>query len=324
MDDLEIRLFGGLEIRRAGRLLPSLPSRYSRNLLAYLVLNPHRRIERDVLCGQIWGDRTDRQARKVLRTALWQIRSVLEPEEEDEGTVVHTEGDRIGIPGTGSVWIDTDVFEECIRAVPGPEDGSLGESHAERLSRAVTLYRGDLLEGTYDDWCLAERERLRLAYLRALERLVRFHEEREQWLTGVARAQQILRLDPLREHIHRKIMIYHWAMGDRPSALRQYERCVKILREELDIEPMDETRELFERIRSGSRPVLPLDPAMSDAPGLVGESRPGEGAPVGGDVDSVLATLHAVARWLERKRGTLGDGEGEMESFPNPSPDRVL
>jgi DNA-binding SARP family transcriptional activator len=38
-------------------------------------------------------------------------------------------------------------------------------------------------------------------------------------------------------------------MGDRPSAVRQYQECALVLRDQLAIEPMEETRALYERIR---------------------------------------------------------------------------
>ena len=47
-------------------------------------------------------------------------------------------------------------------------------------------------------------------------------------------------------------MVCFYRMGSRPLALRQYARCEEILRSEMDLEPMSETRELRDRIRDGS------------------------------------------------------------------------
>jgi DNA-binding SARP family transcriptional activator len=43
-------------------------------------------------------------------------------------------------------------------------------------------------------------------------------------------------------------MRLYYLSGNRTAALRQYQRCVKTLQEELDVEPALETRKFFELI----------------------------------------------------------------------------
>ncbi len=62
---------------------------------------------------------------------------------------------------------------------------------AERLQAAVDAYAGDLLEGSYDDWLLDERERLRDRYLDALERLRRRLEARGDWAAAIRCAERL-------------------------------------------------------------------------------------------------------------------------------------
>src|SRR4030042_150031 len=56
MGTLEIRLLGGLELGRDGRVLDQLPLRAARSLFAYLVLNRERAHTRDLLAGTFWPD----------------------------------------------------------------------------------------------------------------------------------------------------------------------------------------------------------------------------------------------------------------------------
>ena len=44
----------------------------------------------------------------------------------------------------------------------------------------------------------------------------------------------------------------HAQLGERAQAMRAYQRFVERLAKEFDAEPDDETRELFERIRTGN------------------------------------------------------------------------
>lgn len=296
METLRVRLFGGLEIRRGEASLPPFPTRRSEVLFAYLVLNRGRLIHRDVLCGQLWGDQSDADARKALRTALWRIRMVIEPRKEDRSCYLRVDGSQLGFEGPDDTWIDTAEFEACMVARGGAPD-------MDRLGHAAVLYRGDFLEGHYDEWCLQHRERLRMAHLTALEHLVSLHRACGQWLEAIGYGRQLLAADPLREHIHRAVILSHLAMGDRPSALRQYQCCVRTLREELDIAPMEETRRLCEEIRVDGR--TPPD-ARDEGGWMRTERKRGLAA----EVDGALRDLYALAERLKKTRAALCAGDG--------------
>ncbi len=51
-------------------------------------------------------------------------------------------------------------------------------------------------------------------------------------------------LEPFRESGYRRLMRLHLRAGDRGEALRVYERCRRLLAEELDTEPSPETEAL--------------------------------------------------------------------------------
>src|SRR5690606_12515409 len=60
-----------------------------------------------------------------------------------------------------------------------------------------------------------------------------------------------LQLEPFREEAHRLLMRLLAESGQRSAALAQYEVCVRILDEELGVEPDDETVALYEQIAAG-------------------------------------------------------------------------
>lgn len=234
---------------------PPLPTRSSRVLLAYLALNQGRLFHRDVVAGILWGERPDRAARKLLRNSLWRVRCALDEAGESED-LVRVEGPELGF--LAGVEVDTAQLV-ALSQVGGAGvglngDGRLADAAVDALERAVSLYRGDLLEGYYEEWTVAPRESLRLTFLQALERLFSHHMESEDYLAAIARGRELVRHDPYRERIHRALMMCHWAVGDRPLAVLQYQACERVLREELDMEPMEETRELHDRIRRGALP----------------------------------------------------------------------
>jgi DNA-binding SARP family transcriptional activator len=305
MEHLRIRLFGGLEIHRGDDLLPAFPIQKSERLFAYLVLHRERLIHRDVICGQFWAEQGQAEARKSLRNALWRIRSVLEPVHGQRGAFVRVKGHLVGFTGSTRAWVDTSEFEEGARAAALNGQSRLDEQETVSLESAVALYRGDFLEGHYCEWCLQQRERLRLIYLTALERLVAHHHESAHWLETILLGRQLLQHDPVREHIHRSVMAAHQAMGDRPSALRQYQLCVAALREELGIEPMEETRRLHDRIR-GDEPPGPA--ACYGGADHGGQQRTRK---LAGEVAGALKDLYGLAERLEATRKALLSDEQE-------------
>ena len=77
---------------------------------------------------------------------------------------------------------------------------------------------------------------------------------REFWANALATGQKILSIDPFMEHVQRAVMRCHFRLGNRPAAVKQYATCAKLLRQELNVEPMEETRQILETIVSDGAP----------------------------------------------------------------------
>jgi DNA-binding SARP family transcriptional activator len=258
MGVLRICLFGTVQVSHGDRLQDTRAIHAVQALLAYLVLHRRRSHAREVLTGLFWGDHPEARARSCLSTALWRLRRVLEPAGVTRGTYLVTS--RIGEVGfncESDHWVDVAAFEQGVQRQAVPDWSG--------IEGAISHYTADLLEGFYEDWALRERERLRLLYLDALGRLLRHHSESDALDAALACGQRILEIDPLREEIHRELIRLHLRSGHRAHALRQYQTCRDLLVSELGVEPMEETRALYDEILSGvaaraSRPP----PAVED------------------------------------------------------------
>jgi DNA-binding SARP family transcriptional activator len=117
------------------------------------------------------------------------------------------------------------------------------------LETAVNLYRGHLLEGWYQDWCLYDRERLENMYLAILCKIVAYCEANREYEKGVSYATKILHVDRAHEVAHQQLMRLRHLQGDRAGALRQYDTCTTALKDELGVQPSEHTRALYQRIR---------------------------------------------------------------------------
>ncbi|MDQ4099153.1 MAG: hypothetical protein M3121_01475 [Chloroflexota bacterium] len=263
---IEIRLFGKFSVHRSGEPLSGLEAGKVQELFSYLLLHRDRAHSRDLLAGTFWGDHPTAQAKKYLRQALWQLQSLLKPAGGHKASpLLQVAADHVSVNADAGVWLDVAAFEEACARVEDLPDRGLGAEEARRLRDAVGLYRGELLDGCYQDWCLADRERLQGLYLAMLDKLMGYAEARQQYEAAVSYGTRILRYDPAREQTHQRLMVLHHLMGNRTEALRQYVRCTDALQQELDVEPARRTVELYEQIR---------DDRFEERPGGLGMAIP--------------------------------------------------
>jgi DNA-binding SARP family transcriptional activator len=250
MVPLSIYLFGGCKIIHPGYPVPAKITKRIKGLLAFLVINSHRTHPRDILTTVFWGDQREEQARNCLSTALWRLRGFMEPSGVvTKGTyLLNTSDGEIGFNRESDHWLDVAIFEKQVARILSKPIQRLKPEDVSDLTKALTLYTGDLLEGFYDDWAIRERERMRDIHLKTLISLLGYWRDTGAYDEGLACGQRILELDPLREEIHREVMRLYMTKGQRAMAIRQYQACCSILKEELDVLPMEETQALYTRI----------------------------------------------------------------------------
>lgn len=133
----------GADVRPRGRK--------ARALLAYLALHPGKPISRDRLCGLLWGDRADEQARASLRQTLFELRPF-------------SKGDRPLIEaGRETIMIAAEAVETDINQLRGLFDSGDFETLLAALPQAddVLFANLDGLDPAFDDWLRIERVRHR-------------------------------------------------------------------------------------------------------------------------------------------------------------------
>jgi len=246
MNNLEVKLFGGVRVLLNGQRVGPFPTRWASGLLAYLALKKGTLFHRDVLAALFWPEEPDKRARKSLRNALWRVRTLIEPDWIEPGTFLAVTGQSIGMRDHESIRLDVAEFDRLAALARVPV---ASESQARTLEECTRLYQGHFMDGHDHQWCVFERERLRLGLLMVLERLLKFHYRRRDWTLALQLGRMILWHDPFREHVHRVVMVSHYSRGDRPLAIRQYHECVRLLEEEMKLKPMEATEVLYRQIR---------------------------------------------------------------------------
>jgi len=289
---LRIRLFGELALDLGGAPLEPLGSARAESLLAYLLLHRQAPQPRQRIAFLLWPDSTEPQARTNLRHLLHTLRRALPDPDRFLEAGARTLQWRADAP----FWLDVAAFEAATeRAKAAAADGGLAP-----LREAAELYTGDLLQGSYDEWLVRERDRLRQLNGAALERLAALLEARGELAEAILYAERLLRQDPLREESYRLLMRLHDARGDRAGAVRIYHACAATMERELGVGPSAPTRDAYEGLVVPER-GLPPTPGQSAAER---QGRPADGPPLVGRTRE-WAQLTALWRAAEGGRAQL-------------------
>ncbi len=237
---------------------PVPPQRFSRHkslgLLKFLVANRGRPVSREALVEVLWPEADPHYARNNLRVVLHSLRQALRPSEGNGPLppLVVSQNDMVCLDGSDLVWVDEEEF--LLVARRARELAALGRSQEAlaQCGEAVQLYRGDYLEDEpYSDWCLVKREHLREVYIGILRQMATLQGEAGDVDDAISTCRAALAVDPAREDFHRELMRLLWRLGHKDDALRQYDLCQRVLREELGIGPGQETQRLYRAIMEG-------------------------------------------------------------------------
>jgi DNA-binding SARP family transcriptional activator len=295
----DIKLLGPGQAYYDGKAIPGFPGQQHCLLFYYLLLNRQIPHTREQIAAVFWGDVPSPVARKNLRNTLWRLSQSFRSAGASLEDLITIHEDYIAFTHSETFQLDIDAFEAASRCSLAHSNQELSHDQVSLLESAADLYRGDLLEGVYDDWCVFERERLRLAFLNILISLMNHHAHHGNYDHSLEYGQRILLLDPTRERVHREKMMIHWMAGDREAALRQYRSCQEVLRTELGIEPMQETRHLYETILRSSTP--PAQPGFVDSANHNGSSQMKSSPPL----REMLQKLHFLEMIVEQTNTEL-------------------
>jgi DNA-binding SARP family transcriptional activator len=250
-----VRLFGPLTIETQGRRLGArdLGGVKPKQVFEVLMLARGAQVSKDALGDLLWGDAPPMKVAATLETYVSVLRARV------GRSLIVTEHGSYCIR-RGSVWTDVDEFDEILSTWKTPQHEAL-----EPLERALMLVRGDLLEDEpYASWAQRARERYREGHSELLRRLALCLLLRGDFGSATTHAHHALDLEPLDEFACRILMVSLFAAGRQQAAFRAYDSCKRLLREELDVAPLDETAGCFAQIRRHE----PVDELVADLIGL--------------------------------------------------------
>ena len=263
---MKVFLVGRVAVESDGVVIDDarFPGRQGRLLFAYLAAEQGRPVPKDELAEAIWGEAPPPSWDKALTGVVSKVRALLASGGIDGGSALTGAFGCYRLDLPAGAWVDviaaTDAVVEAEAAL------AAGDPHSARAAagEAASLTRRAFLPGEDGSWVEEKRRELAEVRLRALGALAEAclcagdGQEATSW------AEQAVRLAPFRESGYRRLMEAHIAAGNRAEALQTYERCRRLLAEELGAYPSPEIESVYRQLLERPSDEAPV--ALADQP----------------------------------------------------------
>jgi WD40 repeat protein/DNA-binding SARP family transcriptional activator/energy-coupling factor transporter ATP-binding protein EcfA2 len=266
MTALKISILGSFQVSAGKTILNKFESNKVRALFAYLVSEMNRPHSRESLAELLWPDSSTQSALANLRYALADLRKVIGDENANPPCLIVSR-ENLQFNAGSNYELDAASFTALLQA-----------NDIEKLRQGIALYQGDFLAGfpsiesdPFEEWVVLKREQFKRQAVEALRLIVDHHEGRGEYQRALPFARRQVELEPWLEEAHQQLMRLLALDGQRSAALAQYESCRRALDRELDVEPTQETIQLYKSIRDGNLEKVPHllkrePPAPGDPP----------------------------------------------------------
>jgi DNA-binding SARP family transcriptional activator len=232
LDGFAVEMSGPESLTAVGSFSPS-----EQRLVARVSLSG--RPGRAAVAGQLWPDIPESHAKHCLRSVLWRLQKAA------PGLVDVSNG---ALQLSHGVAVDVREFECWARKILHPD------VDIDSLDTPPTALHGELLPGWYDDWVLAERERVQKLRMHALEQLAEKLASVSRFGEAVEAASAAVQAEPMRESSRRILIRVYRTQGNVVDALQEYETFRAMLATELDVMPTPLMEELVRPIRTRRGP----------------------------------------------------------------------
>jgi len=239
-----ICMFGPFPIRVDGQPYCLGISGTTEKLFQYLLVNAGKETRREFLADLFWRGSSIRRQRSALNSAICRIKKQLTGL---DGVELVCNRPAIFLRIAETVKVDVRELTETVHSISLNEP--MSPALAEKLYQAIGACDLPFMDGVTSDWVLTERERLFNIQIRGMTILMHWLGQQRRYEDALDIGRRLLAADPARETAQCELMWLYVLNGQRAQALRQFQEFRRWLRHELEIEPMPETRALYDYIR---------------------------------------------------------------------------
>jgi DNA-binding SARP family transcriptional activator len=200
------------------------------------------------LIDAFWGNEDIETIEKNFHPTISHIRKALNSRQQLKQNFIVFRDGAYQLNPEFTYSIDSEEFLAAIAAAETAKREKDDNALRENLERAYGLYRGEFLDGSYEDWAEEQRHFYREQFSRVLNGLAKMAVAEKQWTAALKFADEILAIDPYREDLHRLVMKVLAAQSKPAAVKKHYEDMEMLLKQELGMDPSAETKRLFKEL----------------------------------------------------------------------------
>lgn len=219
----------------------------SKEMLLYFLLHANRLLSKEEIILALWPN-SDPNDDRNFKVTLNHLLKVIEPNRKvrQQSFFIERRQKMYRLSKFAVVNSDMNVFEQYV------EKGFTTQNEAQSLAtllKANSVYKSVPFEDyRHIDWLVPTKERLEHKYMRMLEKIAQHYVKLEAYDVAIDWCERLITLDNTWEEAYRLVMIAYYELQNRPQSIKWFEKCKTILHEELNIEPMEATINLYEMI----------------------------------------------------------------------------
>jgi DNA-binding SARP family transcriptional activator len=236
----------------------SLQHQRVRSLLNCLVSSPGRKLAREQVLYMLWPELDVETASHRLDRAVYTLRQIFEPGRARAGSskLLQTDHSTLTLADQSLLWIDADAFETLVSHAWAVQEQDPGQAE-QLLEEAAQLYCGDFLADEKDlPHAQARRTSLHRAWIGMLLALADLRIAREAMPGAIDALDRLLATDPANEAAVQRLIALLAQVGRRSEAIAVYQRFTSEIKEHYKIQPLPETRALYEGVLRGQRSTV--------------------------------------------------------------------
>ncbi|MGN1385649.1 MAG: BTAD domain-containing putative transcriptional regulator [Bacillus sp. (in: firmicutes)] len=217
-------------------------------LFEYFIIHQGSYIPKQQITDALWAEQDEKTADRDFKVALNALHNALEPERKArmEPFFIKRSGNSYGLNAESCYKLDAIEFEDCV--LIGLEEKEQMQAKAF-LEKGLKLYKGEYMPQLfYEEWCTHERERLQGIFFRGAEKMAQLSIAMNDPNSAIHWCELILKKEKTWEEAYRLLMYCYYLKNNRPQSIKWYQKCCAVLQEELAVEPLASTKDMYEMI----------------------------------------------------------------------------